>query len=155
MYNASDQIPISVDNIPCPFHYSAFFSSLEHCENKCWYPIQEFKEIQKGDLFGYLPCKYVPKKISEIPTKRTGMHLGIIEKVIKVQNEQIELLIIDCTRIPHCVEDSRSKNGKGGVGKSPLTIYIKEEGAILQWGTNKEKLKKHLFFGRLKSIENA
>ncbi len=156
MYENGDRIPVSIDNTPCPFHYAAFFSSLDHCKNPYWSTFQDFKDLQPGDLLVYLPRDFVPKEISEIPAKRTGTHIMVVEEVKKIKEDWIEVSVIDCTRLRHCPEDSRVKDFKDGVGRSPLTIIKQPSGTFLQWGSKERKWKKSLFFektlyfGRLK-----
>lgn len=149
MYDRGSQIPISIDGIPCPFHYEAFFSSLKDHENKYWSYVPHIKDVKPGDIFGYLPRNFIPQEISQIPKERTGTHLGVVEQVLNIQEGKIELVIIDCTRFPHCKEDTRVK---GGIGRSPLTIYFENGKAILRWGSRKKKWEKDIFLGRLKCL---
>lgn len=138
-------VPLSIDQIPCPFHYAFFFTFLGNHEY--WLQVY-FTDLAPGDIFCYLPPNFIPEKRSEMPTTRTGTHVGIIEKVIRTTNNSVELVIIDCTRFPHCQEDSRTK---GGIGRSPLTIYIERDKTFLQWGSREKLWQKEVFFGRLKS----
>ena len=146
MHSNQDRIPISVDQIPCPFHYSAFFTSLTDCKNSYWTAVKGIEDLQSGDLIVYLPQNYTPKEITEIPNKRTGTHIMIVEKVKLQEPNKTTLTIIDCTRFPHCSEDSRIK---GGIGRSPVTIQTQNEKMILQWGAREKVWEKDLFFGRL------
>ncbi len=155
MYENQARIPVSLDQIPCPFHYAAFFSWLQENKHPHWETVIGFEDLQPGDLLVYLPPDFVPKEISEIPAERTGTHVMVVEE-IAFHGDRIELSVIDCTRLRHCPEDSRVKGLKDGVGRSPLTIVQRSEGALLQWGTRKRKWKrsqafeKNLFFARLK-----
>lgn len=152
----SPKIPPSFDKIPCPFHYAAFFNSLDNDPH--WEAVQGFQNLRPGDILCYLPPEYTPEPISEMPQGRTGMHVGVIEKIKMVGDSTIELDLIDSTRKPHCKEDSRYKEGKGGIGRAPLKISRKEDTAdmpfSLQWGSSQTKWEKKLFFGRVKNFEN-
>ena len=50
------------------------------------------------------------------------MHIMVVERVLKVQDDQVELMVIDCTRRPQCKEDSREA---GGIGRAPVTICVR------------------------------
>jgi hypothetical protein len=146
MHSNQDQIPVSFDQIPCPFHYSAFFTSLADHKNSHWTAVKGIEDLQSGDLIVYLPQNYTPKEITEIPNKRTGTHIMIVEKVKSQEPNKITLTVIDCTRFRHCSEDSRIK---GGIGRSPVTFEIHNDQTILQWGAREKIWEKELFFGRL------
>lgn len=147
MHANQDRIPTSIDKIPCPFHYAAFFLSLTDHENKYWSTFRDFRAVCPGDLIVYLPRNYTPKEVSKIQTERTGTHLMLVEEILEINQDRIKLMVIDCTRSPHCSEDSRVK---GGIGRAPLTIFNSPQGTTLQWGSRKKKLEKDLFLGRLK-----
>lgn len=100
-----------------------------------------------GDILVVLPPHYVPEKIQAIPKESQGMHIMIVEEVLDKEVGRIELIIIDCTRSPHCKEDTREH---GGIGRSPLTLHLKEATVTLQWGSREPlACKKELFIGRL------
>lgn len=147
MYTNREQIPISIDNQPCPFHYAAFLTSLFNCREKYWDSFRDLKHILPGDILVYLPRDYTPKKIEEMPKGRTGMHMMIVEDVLNIDARRVDLKIIDCTRFRHCPEDTRARDG---IGRAPLTIHLQSSGAELQWGSREKTWPKDLFFGRLK-----
>ncbi len=146
MFSNRDRTPVSFDQIPCPFHYAAFFASLTEHKNQYWTAVKDIQSLQAGDFIVYLPENYTPKEITELPKSRTGMHIMIVEKVILLEPNQIALTIMDCTRFRHCWEDTRIK---GGIGRAPLTIRMQDKKTILQWGTRERTWEKELFFGRL------
>lgn len=146
--NRSEELPVSVDGIPCPFHYAAFFTSLVMHPNNYWESVQDWQSLQPGDFIVYLPLHYKPKEIIKIQNRKTGTHVMLIEQIIQINQTEIKLVIIDCTRAPHCSEDHRADRG---IGRSPLNISVQGEKTSIQWGKNLEKLEKDLFFGRLKS----
>lgn len=156
MEESRTKIPPSFDGIPCPFHYAAFFNSLDNDPH--WESVQGFRNLRPGDILCYLPPDYTPKPISEMPKARTGMHVGVIEKIKVVLDSSLEIDLIDSTRRPHCKEDSRYEKDKGGVGRAPLKISCKEDKPempfFLQWGSSQTVWEKKLFFGRLKNLES-
>jgi hypothetical protein len=143
----SEHLPISIDGIPCPFHYAAFFTSLITHPNHYWEPVEDLQTLQSGDFMVYLPPGYQPKEVSKIQTKKTGTHVMLIERILRLDPNHIELVIIDCTRAAHCSEDHRTE---GGIGRSPLNIHIQRGQTSIQWGDSPEQLTKDLFFGRLR-----
>lgn len=148
MQNNIDSVPASIDGIPCPFNYAAFFSTLQLQSNPLWIGFEDFKELLPGDFLVYLPCGYIPQEIEKMPTARTGMHIMVVEKVVSMDWNQTELVVIDCTRRPHCRDDQRKETG--GIGRSPLTIHIEFGKVRLQWGKRKTMIEKDLFCGRLR-----
>ncbi len=146
----TDRIPRGVDGIACPFHYAAFFSSLESGKDRYWSSFKDVKQLIPGDVIVYLPHHYVLKVTVEIQSiVRPATHVMIVEKIISIHEDKVELIIIDSSRYPHCPEDSRVT---GGVGRAPLTIHTEPEGMSIQWGTREKRWSKNLFFGRLKDI---
>ena len=58
-----DGLPVSLDGIPCPFHYAAFFSSLKRCTNEYWETFQNSEDVKPGDLIVYLPWTLLHKPL--------------------------------------------------------------------------------------------
>lgn len=152
----SPKIPPSFDGIPCPFHYAAIFYNEK---DPHWEGISRLTHLREGDILCYLPPKFTPQTITEMPKAKTGMHVGIIEKIKLARDSSLEIEVIDSTRRPHCKEDTRSEKDKGGIGRAPLRISCKEEAGhtriFLQWGSSDIKWEKDLFFGRLKVQKSA
>jgi hypothetical protein len=154
MCNQAPEIPLSIDHIPCPFHYARFFSSLNYIKNPYWDSIEEHQQLQPGDLIVCLPHHYELKEINHMPSQRPGVHIMLIEEVLNTDHHTIQMSIIDCTRSPHSQEDSRFLRQTGGIGRAPLILYKGAQGYLLQWGSNPNRLEKEVFFGRLKAFSS-
>lgn len=140
-------LPVSLDSIPCPFHYAAFFSTSGL---HAWDSIPSFDKLQAGDLIVYLPPDFQPQEIKSMPEKRTGTHIMMVEQVIEKIENTVKLIIIDCTKLRHTKYDSRPR-GKGGLGRSPCSIQHTGSSYLLSWGKRKKKWEKDIYFGRVKT----
>lgn len=140
----SQDIPVSIDGTPCPFHYKEIlaFGNLFH-----WALISVYAEIKPGDLLIYTPRSYQPPLTWN--GKKTGTHIMVV-KSTQQQGEEHHLRIIDFTGKPHNKTDSRIKSPRSGLGESTLHIRLDEQKkGLLRWGSDHKWYKKDIVVARI------
>lgn len=141
MEEMRDVIPPSIDGMPCPYNYWAFFEALKIRPSPCWKLIDSFEELESGDVIAYVGPDYVHRVIDTYPSSRTGTHMLIVDKVFGQAKGMWHFSIIDCTRAAHNrVDDSRWK-GKHGVGQCSLYLCKEKGETYVCWHEHK-RLKK-------------
>lgn len=151
MWSLGETVPVSFDELPCPFNYAAIFQNLDL---RYWERVTEFKEIRPGDIIVYLPLNYTPRTSpGENSNKRTGTHVMMVQYALGTKGESYAFSIIDCTQKAHCEEDSRYPD-ESGIGTSSLFITpVKENHCVLKWGENDKSYDKNIFVGRLRDTD--
>ncbi len=144
----SSRVPMSSDGLPCPFNLFAIFQTLNERSDELWIPIP-ILEIQPGDILVYQPKNYRPPTTPDL-SKPTGTHAVIVKTIINLKH-QLQLKIIDCTRKPHNMSDTRYPDNSG-IGTSDLFIsYGASQNTYwISWNAEKRGIQKELFAGRLK-----
>ncbi len=155
MRKMAPEVPLSIDGIPCPFHYAqAFKKPLQY-----WKRVEDIREIRSGDLMVYMPPGYILPKTYDKSRRTTGTHVMFVKSLENIEKDGfLKVDIIDCTRTPHSSEyDSRWKGrgSAGGIGRASVFIQPhKESGALehvfLRWSKRGKVYEKFLFIGRLK-----
>lgn len=155
MIKRAPETPLSIDGIPCPFHYvQAFRKPLRY-----WKRVENLQEVRSGDLMVYLPLDYTLPRTYEKSRSRTGTHVMFVEALGNMVKDGFwKIDIIDCTRTPHSAAyDSRWKGrgSAGGIGRSSVFIQPRKgssvlEDVLLRWSERGKVYKKLLFIGRLK-----
>ncbi len=143
------RIPKSCDGLPCPFNLFTVFQTLNERPEELWSPIP-IPKIQPGDILVYLPINYKPSKIPDL-SKPTGTHAMIVKEIVSLK-PHLQLKIIDCTRKPHNLTDTRHPYNSGIGASDIFIIYDNLQNTYrISWHAGKKGLQKELFAGRLKN----
>ena len=175
MIENQENIPVSYDGQPCPFHYAGFIRHMIKNPKKT-YPLHpvEIDKIQPGDLVIYEPENYKPLPPGNytISSKPTGTHVMVVNSIISQyerpslsdpqhgKTKIIRLKIIDCTRRFHDpFYDSRSphqKGNPGGIGTAHVLLTQKSDETFtrLRWRPGGPRLKKKIYCARIHTVQD-
>ncbi len=150
-----EDVPPSVDNIPCPFNMVALFEASRAGAFEFWNHV-EHDDVRPGDIMVYLPPDYTPTRNAEL-TAPTHTHAMIVQEHVCSFDGTDVYLIIDCTRRNHnTYSDSRRLGGnaaRGGIGRSHVFVKQNSKTGLydrMKWYPRGRVKHKKIVFGRVR-----